>query len=557
MTKRIFRSIFIVACCALAACFAVVTAILYEHLTDVQKESLQNRTELAAHGVESDGVEWLDGLTTGGARYTLVASDGTVIYDSEADVASMGNHAQREEIAEAIENGYGESSRQSATMSEKTIYRAVRLSDGTVLRVSFRQRTILSLLAGMVYPMIAILLLSIVLAAVLASRLAKRIVGPLNQIDLDEPFENDVYEELAPLLTRIERQHRQIASQLSSIQEQKDEFKAVTGSMSEGLILVNGEGDILSINRAAMRLFNTDGSCVGKDILTVDRSSSMQKLLSEATSGRRGEAEFELGSGRYQLDSSPIITDGKVKGICILAFDITDKAMAEKQRREFSANVSHELKSPLHAIMGSAELIENGLVKPEDLNRFAGRIRDEASRLVTLIDDIIRLSQLDEGGALPNENVNITELAREAVDALEKNAEMKNLSISLTGEAVCVNGAHRLIYEIIYNLCDNAIKYNVDGGSVEINTLHEDNQAVLRVKDTGIGIPQEAQSRVFERFYRVDKSHSRETGGTGLGLSIVKHAAQYHNASVKLESVLGKGTEITIRFPKLCSGDGK
>ncbi len=550
MTKRIFRSIFLVASLVLLASFLIIMGVLYEYFTNMQQDELKVQTILAAHGVENEGVSYFDGLDTESYRLTWVDADGTVLYDTEADAATMENHAKREEIREALESGTGESERASATLAEKTRYYAARLSDGTVLRMSVRQYTVFALMLGMLRPICIVLGVALILSAVLANRLSRQVVEPLNALNLDTPLENDAYEELSPLLTRIEHQHRQINSQLGELKRKQDEFAAVTDSMSEGLILMNEKGVILSINRSAMRLFQAAPECVGKDILTVDRSLAVQQLLSDAQNGRHGETVMELDGGTYQVNSSPVMSDDGIAGVCILAFDITEKARAEKQRREFSANVSHELKTPLHSIMGSAELLQEGLVEQEDVPRFVGHIRSEAARLVALVNDIIRLSQLDENEDMQKEDVEMRPLAEEAAAALADEAKSKDVTVEVHGDPADVTGVRRLLYEIIYNLCDNAIKYNVPGGHVDVGISKDNGEITLTVSDTGIGIPPEARNRVFERFYRVDKSHSKETGGTGLGLSIVKHAAQYHNAKIELESEVGKGTRIRIRFPE-------
>ena len=549
MTKRIFRSIFLVAVAVLLACLILIMGVLYEYFNTMQRNTLAAQMTLAAQGVQNEGLGYLNGLEESTYRLTWIQADGTVLYDSRADETAMENHADREEIQEALSTGVGESERTSATLAEKTLYRAVRLSDGSVLRICVTQYTVVTLLLGMLQPIAIVLLAAIVLSVILAKRVSKQITEPLNALDLDRPLENETYEELSPVLTRIERQHRQINSQLEQLRQKQDEFAAITGSMSEGLVLLDDKNTILSINPAAARLFGTDAACIGQNMLTVDRSLAMQKLIADAQAGTRGEAVVALAGGTYQIDASPVTSNDKRIGVCILAFDVTEKAQAEQMRREFSANVSHELKTPLQSIMGSAELIENGLVKQEDLPRFVGHIRSEAGRLVTLIDDIIRLSQLDEGGELPVESVNLTALAGEAADALSGAAGAKNVTITVEGAPAEMQGVRRLLYEIVYNLCDNAIKYNVDGGSVKVSVSKESDGVLLSVADTGIGIPSEAQSRVFERFYRVDKSHSKESGGTGLGLSIVKHAAHQHHADIHLESAPGKGTTIQIHFP--------
>lgn len=550
MTKKIFRSILLVASAVLLACLVIILGVTYEYFVSRQREQLVSLASLAGQGVSEKGAAYFEGLDANGVRLTWIAADGTVLYDNEKDASQMENHAAREEIREAFETGVGESERMSATIAEKTIYRALRLSDGTVIRAAIVQYTIWTLLLGLLRPFIIVLAIALALSMVLARQLSKRIVKPLNTLDLENPLENDAYEEISPLLTRIERQRRQIKSQLNELRWKQDEFAAITGSMKEGLILLNGENAIVSINPAAARLFGAgEESVMGMDMLALERSLAMQELIDEARRGRHGERAMELADGEYQVNASPVFSDGRIAGIAILAFDVSEKASAEQRRREFSANVSHELKTPLHSIMGSAELIENGLVKSEDMSRFAKRIREEAGRLVTLIDDIIRLSQLDEGAELPVEEVDLAALAREAAQSLAEAAEGRDVRITIIGEDVKVQGARRLLYEIAYNLIENAIKYNVAGGKVDVILQNEKEGVSLTVSDTGIGIPKEHHSRVFERFYRVDKSHSKETGGTGLGLSIVKHAAQFHHAALSLRSAPGKGTRISVRFP--------
>lgn len=549
MTKKIFRSIFLAVIGVLLACLVIILGVMYEYFVSQQKLKLESLTDLAAQGVSDEGMAYLDGLDVSGVRLTWIAADGTVLYDNQADAAAMENHAGRAEVQEALDTGVGESERMSATLAEKTIYRAERLPDGTVIRVAVMQYTIWSIIIGVLQPFVVVLLIALILSGFLARRLALRIVKPLNTLDLENPLENDAYEELSPLLTRVERQRRQIKNQMNELRWKQDEFAAITAGMSEGLILLNGENTIVSINPAAAKLFGAREDSVGRDMLTLERSLAMQELIGEARKSGHAQRVMSLAGGEYQVNASLVRTQGKAAGIAIFAFDVTEKESAEQRRREFSANVSHELKTPLHAIMGTAELIENGLVKSEDLPRFGKRIRTEAGRLVTLIDDIIRLSQLDEGAELPVEKVDLLDLAKEAAQAVSETAAARAIDIDVKGESTVMTGVRRMLYEIAYNLIDNAVKYNVEGGRVHVTVARENAGATLIVADTGIGIPREHQSRVFERFYRVDKSHSKETGGTGLGLSIVKHAAQYHHAAIDLTSRPGKGTRVTVRFP--------
>lgn len=550
MTKKIFRSILTAGVTVLICSVLLVMGCFYSFFETMQERQLGDELSIAAAAVELDGTVYLEKVKSDRFRVTLIAADGTVLYDTRTDAASMENHLEREEVREAIESGSGISSRYSATLLQKTIYSALRLSDGTVLRISASRATMGALLLGALQPILLVVLLMLGLSGVLASRLSKRIVEPLNALDLEHPLENDAYEELSPLLRRIDRQRRQIDAQLAELRQKTDEFTQITAGMNEGLVLLDDKGVVLSINPAAQMLFGVTGACVGQDFLTVDRERSMSLALRMAMTDGHSEVRAERSGREYQFDLSRIESDGKVVGAVLLAFDMTAQAFAESRRREFTANVSHELKTPLQGIIGSAELLENGMVKSEDIPRFVGHIRAEAQRLVTLIGDIIRLSELDEGGELPAETVELLPLAQEAAENLRTAAEQKNVRITVSGESVSMVGVRRLLYEVIYNLCDNAIKYNVDGGRVELRVAAEGENARLTVRDTGIGIPSEHQSRVFERFYRVDKSHSKESGGTGLGLSIVKHAAAYHHGTVTLKSEVGRGTEITVRLPR-------
>ena len=544
MTSKIFRSTVFVAVIVLLCSLGIVMGVLYSHFTQVQVQQLKNELSLAVTGTEQYGNAFLENVEADRFRITWIDLDGTVLFDTQADQTVMENHADREEIQEAFEIGRGSAVRTSATLTEQTFYEAQKLKDGTVLRISTNQESAWSLMIGMLWPIILIATLAIVLSSILARRMAKKIVEPLNQLDLEQPLKNDVYEEISPLLHRIHRQHRQIAEQMEELRHKAEEFQQITSHMQEGLVLLDGEGTILSINPFAMALFETDADCIGKGFLQIDRDSAMRSAVNDALDKGRGYARLRRNGRDYQFDLSRIQSDGAIIGVVVLAFDITERLNSEQMRREFSANVSHELKTPLQGIIGSAELLENGMVKPEDEARFVGHIRNEASRLVSLIEDIIRLSQLDEGVALPTEDVELLLIAEEVKSILEKSAAEKNVSITIFGSGFAVQGVRRMLQEIIYNLCDNAIKYNVPGGSVEI---HVENKK-LTVRDTGIGIPAEHTDRIFERFYRVDKSHSKASGGTGLGLSIVKHAVQYHKANIELDSTHGKGTTISILF---------
>lgn len=560
MTKKIFKSILSVALVILLSSLVMIIGVLYDYFRGVQKNQLRTELAFAAEGVEESGVSYLEGLNDDSCRITLVEEDGTVLYDSVESADKMGNHADREEIKEAREYGTGEASRYSSTLTEQTIYISKLLSDGSVLRVSVSHATVPALVFGMLQPLIVVLLLAFILSSVLAHRLSEKIVEPLSAIDLDKPLENNTYDELAPVLSHIEKQHRQIARQMYDLDRSRSEFEAVTHNMKEGLVLTSEKGEIISINPSAASFFlgvkpdsaefyEHEKGCIGKDFLTLDRSRETHELIERAQANGEAESRVSRWGREYQLNASRVLSDGKFTGIVLLIFDVTDKVFAERNRREFTANVSHELKTPLQSIMGSAELIENGLVKPEDMKDFSDRIYKEAARLLTLIEDIIRLSQLDENVELAWENLDIAKMASDTAALLRDTAEKKNVIINLDCEPTEIYGVRQLYSEIIYNLCENAIKYNKDGGSVTVSTHPKNGGIELTVSDTGIGIPPEHRSRVFERFYRVDKSHSKATGGTGLGLSIVKHAVQYLGGQIDLTSRVGEGTKITVFFP--------
>lgn len=544
MTRKIFKAVMAAACGVLIASLLIIMGCLYDYFGAVQTSQLLAELDMAAAGVETAGLDYLQTLGDFSNRLTWIGADGDVLYDAKADEAVMENHAEREEVREALTSGAGQSVRYSSTLLEKTMYCAKRLPDGTVLRISESRATIAVLILGMLQPICLVLLAALVAAYFLARRLSEKITQPLNALDLDHPTENQAYDELAPLLRRISQQRKQINAQLRQLQQRKDEFTQITACMNEGLVLLDTTGTILSINPAAKRFFNASELAVGQDYLTVERCRELTEGISEA--GEKGHSEITLNrDGRvYQLDMSRIQSDGETVGVVLLIFDITDKAESERNRREFTANVSHELKTPLTAILGSSELLQSGMVKSEDAPRFVGHIHDEAARLLALIEDIIRLSQLDEGASTAAETVDVAEVASEVVSLLSAKAEECGVALALNAEECCISGERRLVHEIVYNLTENAIKYNVPGGRVTVDVKG----SVLTVADTGIGIPKEDQARVFERFYRVDKSHSKAIGGTGLGLSIVKHAAAYLNAEITLESEEGKGTTVKVEF---------
>ena len=544
MTSKIFRSTVFVAVVVLLCSLGIIMGVLYSHFTDVQVQQLKDELSLAVTGTEQYGNAFLENVEADRFRVTWIDTDGTVLFDTQVDQTTMENHADREEIREAFAVGSGSAVRNSSTLTEQTYYEAQRLQDGTVLRISTNQASAWALMMDLLWPIILIAVLAIGLSLLLARRMAKNIVEPMNNLDLEHPLSNNTYEELSPLLRRINQQHLQIDAQMRKLQRKTDEFIQITSHMQEGLVVLDKETHIRSINSAAMKIFDAEESCVGNSFFQINRSHALRNALNDALDRGHGSAVLDMDGRAYRFDMSSIQSDGNLLGAVILAVDVTESRNAEQMRREFSANVSHELKTPLQGIIGSAELLENGMVKQEDTPRFVGHIRKEAARLVNLIEDIIRLSQLDEGVELPSEQVDMLALAEDVKEILASSAAEKGVKINVTGNGFTIKGVRRMLQEIIYNLCDNAIKYNVPGGSV---TIHAENNRLV-VSDTGIGIPAEHKERIFERFYRVDKSHSKASGGTGLGLSIVKHAAAYHKAEITLESTPGKGTAITIQF---------
>ena len=548
MTNKIFRSIVSVAMVVLVASLFIASSFLYDYFNRSQVNQLKEELTLVAENVDKVGTEYFENFDSSIFRFTLVSSDGSVLYDSQAKAGEMENHLEREEISEALKDGSGSSARYSSTLTERTFYEATRLENGNVLRISVSQITVGALILGMLPAICAIILISVVVALIMSHKMATAIVKPLNKLDLENPTEIETYEELTPILTKINKQHKQITRQMQDLRRMSDEFEQITNSMNEGLVLLDDKGTTLSINAAAKTLFGVDSDVVGRNFLTVDRSADMRHAIEKALKGKHGEFREERNGNEYQFVVNRTESEGKTVGVVILCFDVTETAFAERNRKEFTANVSHELKTPLQSIIGSAELLENGLVKPEDTERFVGNIKKEASRLVALINDIIRLSQLDEDSEPATESVDLYELSKEVIEVLSVSAAKRQVNLELKGESCIIKGIRRYLYEIIYNLCDNAIRYNKENGKVIIDLSQKDGNTVLSVTDTGIGIPVEHQSRIFERFYRVDKSHSKETGGTGLGLSIVKHAVAYHGGKIKLDSTVNVGTTITVCF---------
>ena len=536
----------------LAVGLAAVMGILYRNFDGQMRKELSKEAAYLAYGVEQQGLNYLKNIKDKSARITYIDQDGTVLFDNEADVSEMKNHSDRTEFQKAEKYGAGESSRYSDTLSEKTIYYALRLKDGTVLRVSGTQDSVLALVENLIFPLCGLLCLMLILSGIMASAISKRIVKPINELDLESPEENRIYEELSPLLSKIHRQNREIQNQLELAKQQQEEFALITENMQEGLIVIDKYTMILSANSSAWNLFHMDRVCQGESVYCLDREEEFRHAIEQVLSGEHTELVLKLNGSDIQLIANPVIRDKKTEGAVVLLVNVTEKLERESLRREFSANVSHELKTPLTSISGFAEIMQGGLVKNEDIPKFAGRIYKESQRLLQLVEDVIQISQLDEEKtSYVWEPVDVHQVCKNAFESLKEKAKRLNVHLYICGERMKMEAVRTLLEEAIYNVCDNAIKYNRNDGSVSVFLVQTAQEIQIVVKDTGVGIPKEDQDRVFERFYRVDKSHSKEIGGTGLGLSIVKHAVGALKGSVILRSEEGNGTEITLRFPKV------
>lgn len=553
MTRKIFQSIIAVVISVLLLSLALITGVLYNHFETTMLDQLRTTAQFAEQGVEQEGMAYFDSLHAQNCRVTWIAADGTVKYDNRSNPKTMENHADRQEVREAMENDSGTSVRRSSTLSEHTMYYAKRLSDGTVLRLSMSQRSVLFLMGGMLSPLVFIFLAACLLAGVMSYRVSKKIVKPLSEIDLKHPEQVETYDELSPFLQRIAAQNREIDARMAEIRKQQQEFSMITENMSEGLFVVDRNYQILSYNKSAMQIFGMDPRQEHENLLAVNRSEGFRNVVDSALKGRHAQENLELNGRVYQIIANAVCQPDFAEdmvGAVILVLDVTEKEAQEQYRREFTANVSHELKTPLTSISGIAEIIRNGIVKPEDIPHFAGKIYDESQRLIALIGDIIKLSRLDENQVpMERETVDMLEMARDVVQQLSSVARKSGVTLVANGTHGQVQGVRQVLGEMVYNLCENAVKYNRAGGRVWVDVQQVADHVVLRVKDTGIGIPAAEQGRIFERFYRVDKSHSKAVGGTGLGLSIVKHGAALHHATISVSSEPEQGTEITLTFP--------
>ena len=553
MTRKIFQSMIAVVVSVLLLSLALITGVLYEHFESAMLDQMRTTASFVEQGVKEDGMKYLDEMSSSQCRITWIEADGTVKFDNRSDPSTMENHADRAEVKEALENESGTSIRRSSTLSEHTLYYAKRMQDGTVLRLAMSQRSVLFLMGGMISPVVFIFLAACALAGVLSYRVSKKIVKPLGSIDLQHPEQVETYDELSPFLQRIAAQNREIRSQMEEIRKQQQEFSMITENMSEGLFVVDRNYQILSYNRSAVRIFGMAPESVPENLLAVNRSEGFRSVVDSALKGRHAQENLELDGRVYQIIASPVCQQEDaldLVGAVILTLDVTEKEAQEQYRREFTANVSHELKTPLTSISGIAEIIRNGIVRPEDIPHFAGKIYDESQRLITLIGDIIKLSRLDENQVpMERESVDLLETARDVVQQLASVARKNGVTLVTNGSHGVVNGVRQVLGEMVYNLCENAVKYNRPGGRVWVDVRQAADHVELCVKDTGIGIPAAEQGRILERFYRVDKSHSKAVGGTGLGLSIVKHGAALHHAAIHVDSEPGEGTAITLTFP--------
>ncbi len=556
MNKKIFRSSLLTVCLVLAATIALIMGLLFHFFEKQIQKELVNEAGFLAHALENEGAGYFDSFDNknnrlaGNNRITWIDENGTVLFDSRADVSELDNHADRDEIKTAMKEGKGMSTRYSKTLTEKTVNYAIRLSDGSILRVSTEQYTVVTILMGMLQPILFIMFVALILTLVLSARVSKAIIEPINKLDLEIPENNDTYEELTPLLRKIADQKETIGEQLADARKKQKEFNLITENMSEGFLVIDTDANLLTYNSAALNLLEITPPA-DRSVLLFCRAKEFRGVISDVLSGIKAENTMVREERSYSLIANPVYEKESVIGAVVVILDITEREKRDMLRREFTANVSHELKTPLTSISGFAELMKAGDVLENDVTDFSKSIYDEAQRLITLVNDIIKISELD-GQSIPyeKETVDLYELSKEVIGRLEKEADKKNITFHLIGGRAEIIGVHKILEEMLYNLCDNAIKYNKENGTVDVLVNQTGDGVNVIVRDTGIGIPISHQDRVFERFYRVDKSHSKKVGGTGLGLAIVKHGALYHHAKLSLESTVDVGTVVTIAFSK-------
>ncbi|CAD47606.1 Phosphate regulon sensor protein PhoR (SphS) [Streptococcus agalactiae] len=550
MTKKIFRTTLSASLGIVLVTILMIMGFLYNYFNHIQREQLRTQTALASQGISFEGKDYFENLKTSNVRITWVDNKGQVLYDTQSDAKHMKNHANRQEIKEAIKSGYGESTRWSATLTEKSIYAAQRLNNGTIVRLSVAQQTIFYLLLGMISPLAIIILLAIILSVLIARYIAKKVSEPLNNIDLDHPLSNDSYEEITPLLRRLDSHQAKIQHQKLLLQKRQKEFDTIISKIKEGMILLDDQARIVSINAEALKLFQINDDWHGRFMMEVSRDLTLKDLIDQGLKGKKKEANIGIENNHYRVLVRPTTDNNRVTGLVVLLFDVTDQLQMEQLQREFTANVSHELKTPLHVISGYSELLANQMVPNEEVPQFAAKIHKESERLVKLVEDIISLSHLDEQEKLPQETVNLYDLTQKVLEGLQAKADKKHIQINFNGEEAILRGNPVLLNSLVYNLCDNAITYNHEKGQVNVTLKNSPDTITLEVSDTGLGIAEKDKKRIFERFYRVDKSRSKIVGGTGLGLSIVKSALDFHNGSIKVDSHLGQGTTMTVLLHK-------
>lgn len=550
MTKKIFRTTLSASLGIVLVTILMIMGFLYNYFNHIQREQLRTQTALASQGISFEGKDYFENLKTSNVRITWVDNKGQVLYDTQSDAKHMKNHANRQEIKEAIKSGYGESTRWSATLTEKSIYAAQRLNNGTIVRLSVAQQTIFYLLLGMISPLAIIILLAIILSVLIARYIAKKVSEPLNNIDLDHPLSNDSYEEITPLLRRLDSHQAKIQHQKLLLQKRQKEFDTIISKIKEGMILLDDQARIVSINAEALKLFQINDDWHGRFMMEVSRDLTLKDLIDQGLKGKKKEANIGIENNHYRVLVRPTTDNNRVTGLVVLLFDVTDQLQMEQLQREFTANVSHELKTPLHVISGYSELLANQMVPNEEVPQFAAKIHKESERLVKLVEDIINLSHLDEQEKLPQETVNLYDLTQKVLEGLQAKADKKHIQINFNGEEAILRGNPVLLNSLVYNLCDNALTYNHEKGQVNVTLKNSPDTITLEVSDTGLGIAEKDKKRIFERFYRVDKSRSKIVGGTGLGLSIVKSALDFHNGSIKVDSHLGQGTTMTVLLHK-------
>ncbi|HFZ7105721.1 TPA: ATP-binding protein [Streptococcus agalactiae] len=550
MTKKIFRTTLSASLGIVLVTILMIMGFLYNYFNRIQREQLRTQTALASQGISFEGKDYFENLKTSNVRITWVDNKGQVLYDTQSDAKHMKNHANRQEIKEAIKSGYGESTRWSATLTEKSIYAAQRLNNGTIVRLSVAQQTIFYLLLGMMSPLAIIILLAIILSVLIARYIAKKVSEPLNNIDLDHPLSNDSYEEITPLLRRLDSHQSKIQHQKLLLQKRQKEIDTIISKIKEGMILLDDQARIVSINAEALKLFQINDDWHGRFMMEVSRDLTLKDLIDQGLKGKKKEANIDIENNHYRVLVRPTTDNNRVTGLVVLLFDVTDQLQMEQLQREFTANVSHELKTPLHVISGYSELLANQMVPNEEVPQFAVKIHKESERLVKLVEDIINLSHLDEQEKLPQETVNLYDLTQKVLEGLQAKADKKHIQINFNGEEAILRGNPVLLNSLVYNLCDNALTYNHEKGQVNVTLKNSPDTITLEVSDTGLGIAEKDKKRIFERFYRVDKSRSKIVGGTGLGLSIVKSALDFHNGSIKVDSHLGQGTTMTVLLHK-------